>query len=1016
MPDTITTEFLALRDRYIASCFTKLNPVQQQAVFTTEGPLLILAGAGSGKTTVLVNRIANIIRFGRAYGSKEVSRPVAQSDLEQLRTAIMCGQPVPQSLMPLMSVAPARPWNVLAIPFTNKAAGELKERLKAMLGDTMGGDVFASTFHSACVRILRRDAERIGFPKSFTIYDSDDQQRVIKQIYKELMIDDKFLPVKSAISQISGYKDKLLSAKDVAAEAPRDTKAALISKIYTAYSNRLRTAGAMDFDDLIFHTVQMLKTDAEAREYYQQKFRYVVVDEYQDTSVAQFHLVRLLAGGSNNVCVVGDDDQSIYKFRGATIENILNFEKVFAGAKTIRLEQNYRSTSNILNAANSVIKNNNGRKGKTLWTQNGDGDKVHHYTAASEQDEASHVAEVIGQNLKNGASLKDHAVLYRMNAQSNPIETYFARAGIPYRIVGGQRFFDRKEIKDMTAYFALINNPADTVRLQRIINVPKRGIGATMVSHITEIATGLGISAFEVCQRADEFQKTARSAQKLRDFAAQITYFQQCLEDGMLLSDLLQEILEKTKYTDYLQEDDPEKYEDRLNNIKELSSMFIKYQEENEDFELSDFLEDVALVSDIDSYNDDEDSVVLMTLHSAKGLEFPVVFVADTDHKFNQSDAIRPVLTHSRLGVGVMLRAPRAAKRFKTLPYAALAQAIRTETLSEEMRVLYVALTRAQDALIITVPLKKTASALKTPALCAAAEATGSESMRSMGSWAGWILTAAMLHPDSDALWGYTSFLPHHRPTEVPLTIRLVELPENAEQPPAPRAPQPDPATVEMLKASFAWHSPRAALEKVPAKVSVSAVAHAARPVALERPAFLQKTGMTGAERGTAIHAFMQSVPFDGPAPDLDAEVKRQTDLQLLDAALADKLDLDAVRPFFESAVWRRIRHAKQILREEPFITALPAAEVTPAAQQGSAAEAEVLVQGIADLVLVFDEHAEILDYKTDRSRDAQYYIDEYAAQLRLYRRAFAQRLSVPVTKLTIYSFAIDDEIDVPLA
>ena len=405
-----------------------------------------------------------------------------------------------------------------------------------------------------------------------------------------------------------------------------------------------------------------------------------------------------------------------------------------------------------------------------------------------------------------------------------------------------------------------------------------------------------------------------------------------------------------------------------------------------------------------------------MTVHRSKGLEFPVVFVADTDHKFNQSDAIRPVLTHSRLGVGVMLRAPRAAKRFKTLPYAALAQAIRTETLSEEMRVLYVALTRAQDALIITVPLKKTASALKTPALCAAAEATGSESMRSMGSWAGWILTAAMLHPDSDALWGYTSFLPHHRPTEVPLTIRLVALPENAEQTPAPRAPQPDPATVEMLKASFAWHSPRAALEKVPAKVSVSAVAHAARPVALERPAFLQKTGMTGAERGTAIHAFMQSVPFDGPAPDLDTEVKRQTDLQLLDAALADKLDLDAVRPFFESAVWRRIRHAKQILREEPFITALPAAEVTPAAQQGSAAEAEVLVQGIADLVLVFDEHAEILDYKTDRSRDAQYYIDEYAAQLRLYRRAFAQRLSVPVTKLTIYSFAIGDEIDVPLA
>ena len=520
MPDTLTTEFLALRDRYIASCFTKLNPVQQQAVFTTEGPLLILAGAGSGKTTVLVNRIANIIRFGRAYGSRELSRPVTRNDLEQLRTAILCGQPLPRSLMPVMSVEPARPWNVLAITFTNKAAGELKERLKGMLGEEMGGDVNASTFHSACVRILRRDAERIGFPTSFTIYDSDDQQRVMKQIYKDLMIDDKFLPVKSAIAQISGYKDKLLSAKDVAAQVPKDTKAALVSKIYTAYANRLRTAGAMDFDDLIFHTVQMLKNDAEAREYYQKKFRYVVVDEYQDTSVAQFHLVRLLAGGYNNVCVVGDDDQSIYKFRGATIENILNFEKVFSGAKTIRLEQNYRSTSNILNAANSVIKNNNGRKGKTLWTQNGVGDKVHHYTAASEQDEASHVAEVIGQNLRAGASLKDHAVLYRMNAQSNPIETYFARAGIPYRIVGGQRFFDRKEVKDINSYMAVIVNPRDDVRLRRIINEPARKIGASTVDKIGELAAAKGVPMMEIIREASTYPALARAASALNGFYA----------------------------------------------------------------------------------------------------------------------------------------------------------------------------------------------------------------------------------------------------------------------------------------------------------------------------------------------------------------------------------------------------------------------------------------------------------------------------------------------------------------
>ena len=630
MPDTITTEFLTLRDRYIASCFTKLNPVQQQAVFTTEGPLLILAGAGSGKTTVLVNRIANIIRFGRAYGSKEVSRPVAQSDLEQLRTAIMCGQPVPQSLMPLMSVAPARPWNVLAITFTNKAAGELKERLKAMLGDTMGGDVFASTFHSACVRILRRDAERIGFPKSFTIYDSDDQQRVIKQIYKELMIDDKFLPVKSAISQISGYKDKLLSAKDVAAEAPRDTKAALISKIYTAYSNRLRTAGAMDFDDLIFHTVQMLKTDAEAREYYQQKFRYVVVDEYQDTSVAQFHLVRLLAGGSNNVCVVGDDDQSIYKFRGATIENILNFEKVFAGAKTIRLEQNYRSTSNILNAANSVIKNNNGRKGKTLWTQNDEGDKVQVYTAENEQDEAMHIADVIGEHLKEGGHLADHAVLYRMNAQSAPIESYFTRAGIPHKIVGGQRFNDRKEVKDIHSYMSIVANARDDVRLRRIINEPARKIGNTTVDVIADLAAQQGISMLEVISHADAYAKLSRAIMPLLKFWQIYEKLQESLETRTL-DEFAQDVIEVTGYKAMLEADAAKGHEDaadRLQNLGQLVNNVKNYCDQHgEDASLEGYLEDIALISDIDSYNESADQVVLMTIHSAKGLEFPYVFL-----------------------------------------------------------------------------------------------------------------------------------------------------------------------------------------------------------------------------------------------------------------------------------------------------------------------------------------------------------------------------------------------------
>lgn len=643
MPD-ITAEYLALRDQYIEARFARLNPVQRQAVFATEGPLLILAGAGSGKTTVLVNRIANIIRFGSAHGSRELPRTVTEADLNDLRTAVANGRDLPRETA-YLAVHPARPWNVLAITFTNKAAGELKERLRAMLGDTLGGDVNASTFHSACVRMLRRDAERIGFPKSFTIYDSDDQQRVIKQIYKDLMIDDKFLPVKSAIGQISSYKDKLMSAEEVAAEIPANTKAQLISKIYTTYANRLKTAGAMDFDDLIFHTVKLLQNDAEAREYYQNRFRYVVVDEYQDTSVAQFHLVRLLAGGTNNVCVVGDDDQSIYKFRGATIENILNFEKVFAGAKTIRLEQNYRSTANILNAANSVIKNNMGRKGKTLWTESGDGEKIHHYTAINEQDEASHIADIIGEHLREGASLKDHAVLYRMNAQSNPIETYFARAGIPYRIVGGQRFFDRKEIKDINSYLAVIVNPRDDVRLRRIINEPARKIGATTIEKIGELATGKGMPMMEVIAHVREYPELQRAAAALERFYEM--YRELCdLSVSEPLDVFVGDVIAKTGYEAMLKAM-KEEGETRRENLGQLVSSIKTYADQNgEDATLSGFLEEVALISDLDSYDDDADSVTMMTIHSAKGLEFPYVFVVGMEDgifpgdmaKYNEED------------------------------------------------------------------------------------------------------------------------------------------------------------------------------------------------------------------------------------------------------------------------------------------------------------------------------------------------------------------------------------------
>ena len=662
----ITAEYLALRDQYIEARFTRLNPVQCQAVFATEGPLLILAGAGSGKTTVLVNRIANIIRFGSAHGSRELPRPVTQTDLDELRSAVASGRDLPRETA-CLAVRPARPWNVLAITFTNKAAGELKERLRAMLGDTLGGDVNASTFHSACVRMLRRDAERIGFPKSFTIYDSDDQQRVIKQIYKDLMIDDKFLPVKSAIGQISSYKDKLMSAEDVAAEVPANTKAQLISKIYTAYVNRLKAAGAMDFDDLIFHTVRLLQNDAEAREYYQNRFRYVVVDEYQDTSIAQFHLVRLLAGGTNNVCVVGDDDQSIYKFRGATIENILNFEKVFTGAKTIRLEQNYRSTANILNAANSVIKNNVGRKGKTLWTESGEGEKVHHYTATNEQDEASHIADIIGEHLREGASLKDHAVLYRMNAQSNPIETYFARAGIPYRIVGGQRFFDRKEVKDINSYLAVIVNPRDDVRLRRIINEPARKIGATTIEKIGELAAGKGVPMLEIIAHVRDYPELQRAAAALERFYEM--YRELCdLSVSEPLDEFVGDVIAKTGYEAMLKAM-KEEGETRRENLGQLVSSIKTYADQNgEDATLSGFLEEVALISDLDSYDTDADSVTMMTIHSAKGLEFPYVFVVGMEDGIFPGDAAK----------------------------------YNEEDMEEERRLCYVAITRAKKELYLS--------------------------------------------------------------------------------------------------------------------------------------------------------------------------------------------------------------------------------------------------------------------------------------------------------------------------
>ena len=630
MATNLQQEFCKLRDTYIEKQFGRLNEMQRAAVFTTSGPLLILAGAGSGKTTVLVNRIANLIRFGSAHGSSWTPREVTEDDVKALRTALMTGTDAPGWLDGMLRKDAVRSWNVMAITFTNKAAGELKERLRNMLGGEEGDEVFASTFHSACVRILRRWAEEIGYPRSFTIYDTDDSQRVMKTVYKELSVDDKFFPVKSAINQMSRWKDQLVSPAEALQTPAKDTKGALAARVYAAYEKKLKEAGAFDFDDLIYQTVQLLAEHKEVRDFYQNKYRYLLVDEYQDTSVAQFRLVSLLTGPEKNICVVGDDDQSIYRFRGATIENILNFERVYPGTKTIRLEQNYRSTSNILNAANCVIQHNTERKGKTLWTQNGEGDKVQVYTAENEQDEASHIADIIGQHLREGGHLADHAVLYRMNAQSAPLESYFTRAGIPHKIVGGQRFNDRKEVKDIHSYMSIVANPRDDVRLRRIINEPARKIGATTIDVIADLAGQEGVSMLEIIRHADQYAKLSRAIAPLYKFYQIYERLQDSLENKTL-DEFASDVIEITGYKAMLETDAAKGHEDaadRLQNLGQLVNNVKNYcDQQGEEASLEGYLEDIALISDIDNYNESADQVVLMTIHSAKGLEFPYVFL-----------------------------------------------------------------------------------------------------------------------------------------------------------------------------------------------------------------------------------------------------------------------------------------------------------------------------------------------------------------------------------------------------
>ncbi len=608
------------RRSLIRAKFKQLNERQLEAVMATEGPLLILAGAGSGKTTVLIQRIANLLRFGRASDSEELP---AGADEDALRLLEAGGTEAER----LASLDPVSPWRILAITFTNKAADELKARLERMLGEG-AQDIWACTFHSACVRILRRDGDKLGYADNFTIYDTGDSQSLMKRILKDLDLDEKSFPPRSVLGEISRAKDAQIGPAEYLQQAKthNDFRRIRIGQAYLEYARRLFAANALDFDDLIACTVRLLQENEDVRSYWQRRFQYVLVDEYQDTNHLQYLLASTLAGHWGNICVVGDDDQSIYKFRGATIENILSFEKQFKNCRTIRLEQNYRSTAHILNAANAVIRNNLGRKGKELWTDAGPGELLQLTCADNENEEAQFVASTIMSSFSQGANWRDHAVLYRMNAQSNQLEFAFKRSGIPYRVIGGTRFFDHTEIKDMLSYLNVIASPSDDLRLSRIVNSPPRGIGERSMELAGELARAENCSLYEILGRADRYPELKRAAVKMKSFVAlieQLRAFSQVNPPDVLYD----ELLEKTGYLRLLESSGDDKDQTRAENVKELKSSILGFMKESGDLSLDGYLANVALYTDLDAYDKDADSVVLMTMHSAKGLEFPTVFL-----------------------------------------------------------------------------------------------------------------------------------------------------------------------------------------------------------------------------------------------------------------------------------------------------------------------------------------------------------------------------------------------------
>ena len=627
--NNIENRYLTVKRKLFDKVYASLNEKQREAVFTVNNPLLVLAGAGSGKTTVLVRRIAFIIRYGNAYYSDYIPYGVDEERVTELEKALdLPAEEIEAHILSQFSSGACEPYRILAITFTNKAANEIKERLAKMFpeDETTATEIVTGTFHSVCVRILRRHGERMGYRQGFTIYDTDDTKKTALEAMKRCNIDEKLLPVKTVTNAISRAKDSLMTPDMFAMEAGGDFRKKQIARVYETYQMMLRESNALDFDDLIMQTVLLLKNHEDVRNSYQRRFQYVCVDEFQDTNVAQLQLTVLLSAFHQNLMVVGDDDQSIYKFRGATIENILSFDRTFPGAKVIKLEQNYRSTQTILDAANAVISHNNGRKGKTLWTAQGDGSKIQLLCCDDQNAEARQIVDTVNRAVaKEEAAYRDFAILYRTNAQAQSIEKAFARAAVPYRVVGGTRFTDRKEIRDAVAYLQLINNHDDNLRLRRIINEPKRKIGDKTLEAIAMIAEEQNCSQFDVIATADKYVALDRSRNTLLQFASMINSLTEASKTVTpdVLFDMM---LDRSGYRQMLVDAGVEEA-DRLENLDEFKSGILEYMKENEAPTLTEFLEETALVADVDRYDESADAVVLMTVHSAKGLEFPTVFL-----------------------------------------------------------------------------------------------------------------------------------------------------------------------------------------------------------------------------------------------------------------------------------------------------------------------------------------------------------------------------------------------------